>query len=73
MTDVVIAGGEYQKMAALDQVLFVLQIFLKLTQIKFEAKKVFPPNMAKQRIGFFNTGLTEILLPLYKTISFFVK
>ena len=37
MTDVVIAGCGYQKMAVLDQVLFVLQIFLKLTQIKFEA------------------------------------
>ena len=29
--------------------------------------------MAKQRIGFSNTGLAEILLPLYTTISFFVK
>ena len=37
MTDVVIAEGGYQKMAVLDQVLFVLQIFLKLIQIKFEA------------------------------------
>ena len=37
MTDVVIGEGEYQKMAVLDQVLFVLQIFLKLTQIKFDA------------------------------------
>jgi hypothetical protein len=37
MTDVVIAGCGYQKMAALDQVLFVIQIFSKLTQIKFEA------------------------------------
>ena len=37
MTDVVIAGGGYQKMAGLDQVLFVLQIFSKLSQIKFEA------------------------------------
>ena len=37
MTDVVIAEDGYRKMAVLDQVLFFLQIFLKVTQIKFEA------------------------------------
>ena len=37
MTDVVIGECECQKMAVLDPSLCFLQIFLKLTQIKFDA------------------------------------